>query len=268
MTSRHSPDTELAPVTPKGEYPGILAGELAGAERPGLKPEAKSLVREARSQATGEVHGNPEDNALPPEDTVVRQVVGSQATGEVYGKLEVLLEDTDTMEVAAPTGEAVEVEVAGTTREPGAPQVTVDGFTTDSESTQQLERTVLTEAVKAFRLASNTGRDTLVVRLDPPELGSISLRLVSTDAGLTARFVASEPAARFLLAGQLGELAESLTQHGLTMEGAGVFSGDASDTPHQQSWSNPRPFRPPFVPEEEPEEELLAGSAAALDLQV
>ena len=163
-------------------------------------------------------------------------------------------------------GDAVRVEWAVSQTPPDG---SVDNHSTGiSELSYSPSERVIEGAVRGVRVARQSGRETLVVRLHPPELGSISLRLVNTETGLTARFVASEPATRTLLAGQLNVLAESLTQQGLNMEGAGVFSGDASDTPQHHQ-------RPPgaFVAsaallDPEPEEEWVETTRAALDLEV
>ncbi|HAI20610.1 MAG TPA: hypothetical protein DCM14_01700, partial [Clostridiales bacterium UBA8153] len=80
------------------------------------------------------------------------------------------------------------------------------------------------QVLHAGRLARSRERDTVVLRLTPPELGEVTLRLIHGPEGVTARFVAGLPEARSIIESQLVRLEQALAGHGLRLEQAGVYA--------------------------------------------
>lgn len=88
----------------------------------------------------------------------------------------------------------------------------------------QLREAVFQQVVHAGRLAKSRGRDTVVLRLTPPELGEVTLRLIHGPEGVTARFVAGLPEARAIIEGNLPRLEQALAGQGLQLQQAGVYA--------------------------------------------
>jgi flagellar hook-length control protein FliK len=88
----------------------------------------------------------------------------------------------------------------------------------------QLREAVFQQVVHAGRLAKSRGRDTVVLRLTPPQLGEVTLRLVHGPEGVTARFVAGLPEARGIIEGNLPRLEQALAGQGLQLQQAGVYA--------------------------------------------
>jgi len=67
------------------------------------------------------------------------------------------------------------------------------------------------------------GGHTAHIRLDPPELGSLTVKVsVDSDSNTQVSFVAATPQARDLLEGQMGRLREMLAQQGMDLSRADV----------------------------------------------
>ena len=65
------------------------------------------------------------------------------------------------------------------------------------------------------------GGHTAHIRLDPPELGSLTVKVsVDSDSNTQISFVAATPQARDLLEGQMGRLREMLAQQGMDLSRA------------------------------------------------
>ena len=84
------------------------------------------------------------------------------------------------------------------------------------------------------------GGHTAHIRLDPPELGSLTVKVsVDSDSNTQISFVAATPQARDLLEGQMGRLREMLAQQGMDLSRADVDVSQ-QDTSGAQDRSNSR----------------------------
>jgi len=78
-----------------------------------------------------------------------------------------------------------------------------------------------------IKLASSRGVTQARIALDPPELGSIEIRLRSTSEGVVARVIADAPQAAQTLQHAAAELRRSLEQQGVNLLGLDIgHSGD------------------------------------------
>jgi len=64
----------------------------------------------------------------------------------------------------------------------------------------------------------SAGQSSVVLRLDPPELGRLSVHLSVTNDIVSIRMVAADPSAQQVLERQLGNLQQSLANHGVSLE--------------------------------------------------
>lgn len=84
------------------------------------------------------------------------------------------------------------------------------------------------------------GGHTAHIRLDPPELGSLTVKVsVDSDSNTQISFVAATPQARDLLEGQMGRLRDMLAQQGMDLSRADVDVSQ-QDTSGAQDRSNER----------------------------
>lgn len=149
-----------------------------------------------------------------------------------------------------------------TERTPGPVEA---GATRSEPPSSQLREAVFQQVVHAGRLAKSRGRDTVVLRLMPPELGEVTLRLIHGPEGVTARFVAGLPEARGIIEGNLVRLEQALAGQGLQLQQAGVYGeGRQPPAPRPRSaWGRGRGFKLDAAP-------VFAGSltTAGLDMTV
>ncbi|WP_417527206.1 flagellar hook-length control protein FliK [Marinomonas shanghaiensis] len=85
------------------------------------------------------------------------------------------------------------------------------------------------------------GGHTAHIRLDPPELGSLTVKIsVDSDSNTQVSFVAATPQARDLLEGQMARLREMLAQQGMDLSRADVdvSQQDASGTQERENYRN------------------------------
>lgn len=104
------------------------------------------------------------------------------------------------------------------------------------------------------------GGHTAHIRLDPPELGSLTVKVsVDSDSNTQISFVAATPQARDLLEGQMGRLREMLAQQGMDLSRADVDVSQ-QDTSGAQDRANNRNNGTPqgnFMATEDVDEDLI-----------
>lgn len=79
------------------------------------------------------------------------------------------------------------------------------------------------------------GRQEASLRLDPPELGNLGVRLVVEDRGVSIQFHSPVPQVREMLEGQSDRLRQALEQQGLTLVDVNVGEGSADQQSGQGS---------------------------------
>ncbi|MCU1693012.1 MAG: Flagellar hook-length control protein FliK, partial [Frankiales bacterium] len=91
-------------------------------------------------------------------------------------------------------------------------------------------RPAVAELARGLRDAGG-GRASLVVRLDPPELGPVVVRLTVRDGRVDVQLRTSEAVASVGLAAAGADVRSTLAQHGLDLSSFDVQQGDAQDAP-------------------------------------
>lgn len=105
------------------------------------------------------------------------------------------------------------------------------------------------------------GGHTAHIRLDPPELGSLTVKVsVDSDSNTQISFVAATPQARDLLEGQMGRLREMLAQQGMDLSRADVdvSQQDTSGAQDRANNSNNGSPQGSIVGNDDVDEELIA----------
>ncbi|MBU2020778.1 MAG: flagellar hook-length control protein FliK [Gammaproteobacteria bacterium] len=107
------------------------------------------------------------------------------------------------------------------------------------------------------------GGHTAHIRLDPPELGSLTVKVsVDSDSNTQISFVAATPQAKDLLEGQMGRLREMLAQQGMDLSRADVDVSQ-QDTSGAQDRANNRNGGVPkdaIVDNDDVEDELISSN--------
>jgi flagellar hook-length control protein FliK len=109
------------------------------------------------------------------------------------------------------------------------------------------------------------GGHTAHIRLDPPELGSLTVKIsVDSDSNTQVSFVAATPQARDLLEGQMGRLREMLAQQGMDLSRADVdvSQQDASGTQERGNYRNSGTNQGEVAVNDELDNELIANNAS------
>lgn len=91
------------------------------------------------------------------------------------------------------------------------------------EDTALRER-VIEQVVREVRLTRLPERSDLVVRLNPPELGTLRVHIAQDAQGISSQIIASTEQVRHLLQANVPALVEALTQAGVRMDSVNVAS--------------------------------------------
>lgn len=109
------------------------------------------------------------------------------------------------------------------------------------------------------------GGHTAHIRLDPPELGSLTVKIsVDSDSNAQVSFIAATPQARDLLEGQMARLREMLAQQGMDLSRADVdvSQQDASGAQERGSYRNSGANQGGMAANEDLENELVANNVS------
>lgn len=115
----------------------------------------------------------------------------------------------------------------------------IQGVTVDSHSlAHHLESMVM----QRLDQPESTDKSSVVLRLDPPELGRVNVHMSVTNDVVSIRMVTSDDAARQVIERQLNELQQSLTDKGIAFQEFQVQSGGAgqqsSDRGFRKQWAD------------------------------
>ena len=115
----------------------------------------------------------------------------------------------------------------------------IQGVTVDSHS---LAHHLESMAMQRLDQPESTDKSSVVLRLDPPELGRVSVHMSVTNDVVSIRMVTSDDAARQAIERQLNELQQSLTDKGIAFQEFQVQSGGAgqqsSDRGFRKQWAD------------------------------
>lgn len=132
-------------------------------------------------------------------------------------------------DAARPTSAIAEPAAASTTAEAAATLATTAGGDTDETAlVRQVQR-----ALSNIRLNAR-GEQTFTIRLHPEELGSVTIKVTTTDAAVRVGLVTDTAAAAGALANQRTQLVQELAESGLDGASVDVAHGDASSAGERQ----------------------------------
>ncbi|MCW2665416.1 MAG: Flagellar hook-length control protein FliK, partial [Frankiales bacterium] len=115
----------------------------------------------------------------------------------------------------------VQAAAAAATSAPGTP---VQAAAAADERTVAQVRPALTELARGLK--SEGGQASLLIRLDPPDLGPVLVRLTVTDNRVDVQLRAPEIAATAGLAGASADVQRVLAEHGLDLSSFDVRQGE------------------------------------------
>jgi flagellar hook-length control protein FliK len=96
------------------------------------------------------------------------------------------------------------------------------------------------EIATRVEMSHRDGRIDFRLRLDPPGMGTVHVRLTATEHSISAQVVADDPAAHRAIEGQLHTLRESLANLGVSLEQFGVAHDDGGSRGAWR-WQHPEP---------------------------
>lgn len=122
-----------------------------------------------------------------------------------------------------------------------------------ASSGSDLPTRVIDQVVRQVSLARIDGRDSLVVKLNPPDLGNLQLRITQDTTGMTTHIQAGSSQVRGLLEAHLPLLMDSLAKAGLQMDAVSVsvgtsFNAFAGSAQQQDAQPNSNHSRQQFIP--------------------
>jgi flagellar hook-length control protein FliK len=114
--------------------------------------------------------------------------------------------------------------------------------------TPEVHQRVIDQLVKEIKLVKLQDGSDLMVRLQPPELGSLRIHLVSDAQGVTSQIEASNPQVRSLLQAHMPMLMDALSTAGVRLDSVsvtaamslGAWSDNAAQQHSQQQTGTPR----------------------------
>ncbi|MFQ3548310.1 MAG: flagellar hook-length control protein FliK [Armatimonadota bacterium] len=99
--------------------------------------------------------------------------------------------------------------------------------TTSTQNPQrpEMEKMVLDQVIREIRLKKSNGQNDIYLHLNPPELGSLRVRIVQSPEGIVSQIQASTEHVRNLLQSNLPVLMDGLKQAGVNMDNVSITSG-------------------------------------------
>jgi flagellar hook-length control protein FliK len=99
--------------------------------------------------------------------------------------------------------------------------------------------------VSQARVIERGGRHEFQLRLDPPELGEVKVRVLAMGDKVEARLVVSDDAVRKLIESQLPDLRQRLEQAGVAVPKFDVTTDGGRANTGGDAWDRPQPVAPP-----------------------
>lgn len=177
-------------------------------------------------------------------DSVAAFRVVSDAPVEVSGDIEPVESSSETVEVDDAThADALDVNISGesvhgstelpSAIDPSSPPTTVDAHSLAHH---------LQEMVTQLSKSDSPDHASVVLRLDPPELGRVNVHMTMSNDVVSIRMVASDDAARQVIERQLNDLQQSLNNQGISFQDCQVQVGgsgqQSSDRGMRKQWAD------------------------------
>lgn len=210
------------------------------AVRPRQTPLTSAAFRQTGQTSQGEALAQPAkadfswmltDPARQVRQLTVSESVPVQATLEAVEAIDKPAQDVAPAEVALLQADTV---ITAKTRTDAASPAEAD------RESPEVHQRVIDQIVKEVRLVKLQDGSDLMVRLQPPELGSLRIHLVSDAQGVTSQIEASNPQVKSLLQAHMPILMDALSSAGVRMDSVSVtaamgLSAWADSTAHQHS---------------------------------
>lgn len=230
--------TGTASIAPGGTPSAVTVGTAVDATGLGAPP-AFALPTEA-APGGGGATGTPDlANVVTPSQTLPTLTVGQPATAYGPGGFGFAAHDrfvpiasaSDTSSVVASSANAA----TGDASVPAASSTAVaSGATPDPSSANTIADQV---SGQLARMVSNGSRE-MVMRLHPPELGDLTVRVAVSGRDVAAWFTSPQPQVQSAISAAIGQLQTDLGNAGYNLSGAWV-GADASSARQQESSSAP-----------------------------
>ncbi|MEN6370669.1 MAG: flagellar hook-length control protein FliK [Armatimonadota bacterium] len=227
--------------------------ETAKAVETASSAQAQSLISDARSEA-GSL--NSSQGVLGQAAQTSSYGAADQTTGTANNSQQIIIDQStgvgskDAIDLP-PVEKTKDVQnIKDSKPEPNmgviSSQVTdVHGFNA-TESVQQsqgnlppepvVSAKVINQIVKAAKVNITEGRSDIVLRLDPPHLGTVNMNVSVADGTVTATIQTSTESARQVLQSDLATLKQSLSDAGINVDQINVSVGGNPDQ-SQQGWN-------------------------------
>ncbi|MEW6697234.1 MAG: flagellar hook-length control protein FliK [Bacillota bacterium] len=108
----------------------------------------------------------------------------------------------------------------------------------------------ITEMIRAMAIQQNLGQTTVRMKLQPEQLGEVTVKLTWAKGELTAQFITATAIAREALESSFPHLKELLAQQDIRLSEAAVFMGQQNEQWGQQNsrqWENNNVFKKSFL---------------------
>lgn len=195
--------------------------------------------RDAKSKSNGSldtsaleaesIDGETDDLLLPSTESKAAEVVAAQANNTT------LASDSETAALPQDMTPGSERNVTGQTSNLAIDRAEAASTAAKRESRPQVDPTrFVTRVTKAFETAQSRGGGPIEIRLSPPELGSLQIRLEVKEGVLTASLETENQAARNALLDNLPALRERLAEQQIRIEKFDVDVRDESSQSDQR----------------------------------
>lgn len=203
----------------KPEKPPSASTEKAGP----VESAAQSLRRPAQAEAEPAPPPDPSDRARPVEapKAHVTDVAPVQPLAEARADVQA---DVGSRNSDAPVQPVAAAAVQPLSTEAPRADAGVVRQAEQAPTTEQHTR-VIEQIVREVQLNQSDGRRDIVVRLNPPELGTLRLQISQDMAGMTSHIQASTDQVKGLLQAHVPALVEALSNAGIRVDAVSVSSG-------------------------------------------
>ncbi|MBN2209343.1 MAG: flagellar hook-length control protein FliK [Candidatus Coatesbacteria bacterium] len=113
-----------------------------------------------------------------------------------------------------------------------------DGAPSGFQATLGPHRVLIPQVVGCIRRLSKSGEQEMRIRLNPPELGAMRIRIRVAGEGVKANLLVERPQAQTLLEEGVPALMRALQEQGLKVDSLSVEVGHGSDDPRFSSQSD------------------------------
>jgi flagellar hook-length control protein FliK len=208
-------DSETAEIVSKAESSSILKEAALDASLTGDDPDL--VNKKAKAKEGPEALSNPMVSTLNSTSTTPVEPKSSKSDGSDEAQVIRSVNAPQT----APACQTTKSSAASIASERKMPEIPAEKF--------------VDQVVKSVRLEVGDGRSEMNIRLDPPELGRLHVKLITEAGHVTAGFHAESEGARSLLEASLPALRTALTDSGIQVNHVAVLSGSDFGQLHQQS---------------------------------